>query len=284
MNVPNLTYRHRSWLILGSLIALLVMAACSPQREQPTTQTVIPSASVGETAGLYQSGMPSSDAAAPTAEVTGNTTIIPGGSATFTVTAPEEFTQLFLWLEGLDGYYAFDVPAGTSQRVVVSLGSNLAELLYNFGFAVGTGNGAGDPATVESAVEVVGTGDVQVSVSWDSRADVDLYLVEPGGNEIYYGNRSSTTGGTLDLDSNAACGGADLRNENITYEDAVPPAGEYTVRVNYWSNCTVDETNYVVTVRVAGQATRVFTGRYTGNGAGGGRGAGEVVTTFTYNP
>jgi hypothetical protein len=84
----------------------------------------------------------------------------------------------------------------------------------------------------------------------------------------------------LDLDSNAACSSGP-RNENITYGTS-PPRGTYTVRVNYWSACGAASTQYVVTVRVAGQTPRTFNGTFTGGGNFGAAGAGTVVTTFSF--
>jgi uncharacterized protein YfaP (DUF2135 family) len=41
----------------------------------------------------------------------------------------------------------------------------------------------------------VGTGDVQVTVTWDADSDLDLHVVEPSGEEIFYGHPVSATGG-----------------------------------------------------------------------------------------
>jgi uncharacterized protein YfaP (DUF2135 family) len=120
-----------------------------------------------------------------------------------------------------------------------------------------------------------------VSVSWNSAADVDLHVVEPGGEEIYYGSTLSGTGGELDLDSNAACGSDGPRNENITWAEGTAPVGEYIVRVDYWDSCEATQTDYVVTVHVQGQTPQVFTGTFTGGGDSGGAGSGVEITRFT---
>ena len=128
----------------------------------------------------------------------------------------------------------------------------------------------------------VGTGILQVSVSWNSNADVDLYVVEPaGGEEIYYGDQQSSAGGSLDLDSNAACAGDNIRNENITYPNSAL-RGTYTVRVNLWADCGAASTDYVVTVRRQDQPPLTYTGTLNAPGVGGGSGAGSVVTTFVF--
>lgn len=38
------------------------------------------------------------------------------------------------------------------------------------------------------------TGDVQVTLTWNNTADLDLYVTEPNGETIYYGNRQSEIG------------------------------------------------------------------------------------------
>ncbi len=155
-------------------------------------------------------------------------------------------------------------------------------------------------------------GPVQVTLRWSTEADLDLYLVEPlpdGGTcEIYYGspgvNPNSPTNpfpipiplpagcgakGWLDLDANRACGSGDTTVtltttpvENIIYSPGVvPTSGEYTVRVNNWSACSVSgNIPYEVEVRANGQ-TRWYCGAFgPGTGNGGGAGAGVLITKF----
>ena len=136
-------------------------------------------------------------------------------------------------------------------------------------------------ASNEALVFVVGfTGDVQVSVSWDAPSDVDLHVVEPNGNDIYYGNPSSSTGGQLDVDSNAACSIDGRQIENIRWSGQAP-AGTYTVRVDYWDACGVAQTNFLVTVK-NGASTQTFPGVFTGEGDQGGFGSGRLITTFVH--
>jgi hypothetical protein len=122
------------------------------------------------------------------------------------------------------------------------------------------------------------SGDLQVSVSWDAPSDVDLHVVEPSGEELYYGNQNSATGGQLDVDSNAACNIDGRQIENIRWP-GIAPAGTYIVRVDYWGSCGVARTNFLVTVR-QGSSTRTFPGSFTGEGDTGGAGSGVTITTF----
>ena len=131
----------------------------------------------------------------------------------------------------------------------------------------------------------VGTGDVQISVTWDSAADVDLHVIEPNGTEIFFGNPRSSTGAELDLDSNAGCSDGP-RAENIHWVSGLAPRGTYTVRLHYRSNCGAPSTEYVVCVNSTAppggeaSANRSPAG-FTGPGQEGGAGAGVTIITFT---
>jgi len=134
-------------------------------------------------------------------------------------------------------------------------------------------------ASNEVLVFVVGfSSDVQVSVSWDAPSDVDLHVVEPSGAEIYYANDTSATGGSLDVDSNPACNIDGRQIENIRWNTRAP-GGTYIVRVDYWEDCGVARTNYLVTVK-NGASTQTFTGNFTGLGDHGGGGSGRLITSF----
>lgn len=133
----------------------------------------------------------------------------------------------------------------------------------------------------EILIFVVGfTGDVQVSVSWDTPSDVDLHVVEPSGEEIFYANPVSASGGQLDVDSNPACAIDGRQIENIRWGSRAP-GGTYTVRVDYWDACNVSATNYTVTVK-NGASTQSYRGVLTGPGDHGSFGAGIFITSFVH--
>jgi hypothetical protein len=136
-------------------------------------------------------------------------------------------------------------------------------------------------ASNEVLVFAVGSsGDVQVSVSWDAPSDVDLHVVEPSGEELFYGHPASATGGQLDVDSNAGCTIDGRQIENVRWP-GLAPAGTYTVRVDYWDACGVGRTNYLVTLR-NGLSVQTFSGFFTGPGDNGGEGSGVTIGTFVH--
>jgi len=208
--------------------------------------------------------------------------LIEGGSSIRTVTGTTAFNRVVIAVQGVDGYYELTLTASvTTIDVVVSI-SQTPPATFTLQYGAGTSAGIGAYDTEAVNVVSVGTGEIQVSVSWNTESDVDLHLVQPNGEDIYYGNDVAASGGTLDLDSNAGCSIDGKKNENITWPTGTPPRGMYTVRVDYWSSCGVASTSYVVTVRVAGQVARTFTGTFTGSGDAGGSGSGTTITTFTY--
>ncbi|MCD4534048.1 IPT/TIG domain-containing protein [Nocardioides sp. cx-169] len=117
---------------------------------------------------------------------------------------------------------------------------------------------AGKLATAAVSLTVVpsaglGGGDIQATLTWSHAADMDLHALEPDGNEIYYSNPTSSTGGELDHDSNVGCGDSSHVAENIRWPAGAAPAGSYYFRVNTYSECGVEVPEWQLEVRVAGR-------------------------------
>jgi len=92
-------------------------------------------------------------------------------------------------------------------------------------------------------------GDIQISLYWQNRNDLDLHCVDPKREEIWFNNKiSSRTGGRLDVDANAS-GGAltSAPVENIFWPVGGAPPGVYEVTVTYYDkHDAVNSTRYVV--------------------------------------
>ncbi len=102
---------------------------------------------------------------------------------------------------------------------------------------------------------VLGTGDVQATLIWSGDSDMDLHVVEPNGEEIYYSSPSSSTGGSLDHDDIPGCGTETGNHvENIFWPQGQAPLGEYRAYVHFYRACSEGMTQSVqLTVRVNGQ-------------------------------
>lgn len=60
-------------------------------------------------------------------------------------------------------------------------------------------------------------GFMRCSLHWFNYDDLDLHVVEPNGNEIYFGNKRGNSGGTLDVDMNAGAGKSRDAVENVVW-------------------------------------------------------------------
>ncbi len=238
------------------------------------------STSDGAVQAVLREGTPpvASASAAPTVPATG--TAVNGGSAKFPVASAGEFTTVVVWLLGADDYWELTLPAGASASdVVVGIASQVNASTLRVQYGVGAGGTVSQYAGQSLRVYRVGNGDVQVSVSWTGASDVDLHVYDPSGEKVYFGNLSAASGGTLDLDSNAACNLDNVNNENIVWPVGSAPHGEYRVVVDYWDDCGVAQSDYVVTVQAAGLEPQVFSGSFVG---AAGASPDAEITTFTY--
>ncbi|ASP40133.1 hypothetical protein CHH28_16265 [Bacterioplanes sanyensis] len=124
--------------------------------------------------------------------------------------------------------------------------------------------------TLELLVEAVATSPVQVSLTWNSEVDLDLWVVEPGGEKIYFADQISEESlGWLDYDNVRGYG-----PENITYAFQVP-AGDYKIVVDYFSGSA--RTDYDVVVAVGGNVT-TYSGSFAADADSSDEPTQDVVT------
>lgn len=142
-----------------------------------------------------------------------------------------------------------------------------------------------ETATMASSVVFVGVGVFQVSLTWatglttgsssDSGAvDLDLYVTEPAGETIFFGNTTSdTSGGELDTDNRLGFG-----PENIVYTDT-PGNGLYDIELEYFSQDGTGLVPTAWTVSVtACNSNRVYNGLVTTKSTR------QDVVQFTFEP
>lgn len=268
----------------GLLLAGLVSSCKGPELLGPafSIADVVTRVSTEDgtvTAVLHEGAAPTAGgAAAPVVPTQG--TAVNGGSAAVQLESGAEFTTIIVAMAGADGYYQLTLPAGASVAdLILGLSPDLPAGNQRLQYAVG--DGAAVSAYGEQTMRLfrVGTGDVQVSVSWTGASDVDLHVVDPSGDEVNWANRTVASGGELDLDSNPACTIDNTNNENIVWPVGAAPSGEYRVFLEYWSDCGVPRSDYVVTVSMAGQQPQIFTGSFVGLAADN---PNAEIGTFTF--
>lgn len=103
-------------------------------------------------------------------------------------------------------------------------------------------------------------GEVQFSLSWHNRNDLDLHVIAPGGKRIFYGDRRSSCGGELDVDMNVRPL-SDEPVENTRWLRGKAPSGRYTVFVRWYRQHRGGvRTPFELLVRL-GEKTEVLEGR-----------------------
>jgi hypothetical protein len=107
------------------------------------------------------------------------------------------------------------------------------------------------------------SGAIQITLGWDTGADIDLYVTDPAGETICFkkGQRDSKSGGHMDFDSRGDCREQqeNSRIENIYWDGPRPPRGEYTIDLDYFSPCGKnDETHATVSISVEGRILGVY--------------------------
>mmetsp|Transcript_62135 Transcript_62135/g.189725 ORF Transcript_62135/g.189725 Transcript_62135/m.189725 type:complete len:422 (-) Transcript_62135:102-1367(-) len=99
------------------------------------------------------------------------------------------------------------------------------------------------------------TGDVQISLMWKTTDDLDLHVIPPSGERIFYENRSSRCGGKLDVDMNAHTV-SEEPVENVFWPLGCAPDGTFSVSVNLYTRRTQTPLiDFLVVVRKSGLRT-----------------------------
>ena len=225
----------------------------------------------------------------PVVTVAGNRAYVAGGSVFLDVEPGPGTDKLLLSIRGRTfvdfGYYEIDLPNGASpQRLVARVEFDLDDLgplpaVCLAVSAVDAGGAVGPPACHVVINAPVSFGDVQVTVSWDTDADLDLHVADPNGDELFRRVRHTASGGVLDRIAGENCSADGLRNEHAVWSGGAPPPGLYEVRVTHDDSCDAEETNYVVSVYNHGQVT-TYSGTFTGPGEYSNRGTGTVIARF----
>lgn len=274
---------YPGWVIEHERLAVRLL-------NKPVMPVSVPGAIAVRAARPVPSGW---DAALPTLQANG--TIVTGGTLALTVDfrgvpKPSDVIGIVVALDESFGYA--QVPLQNSaglEELRLSLRQFLADETPPSGLtlAVALVDRRGAVSSyVTKALNVlsVGAGDLQISVAWDSPTDVDLHVTGPGTTAgsnctVYYANKTCSSGGQLDLDSNPACNIDGINNENVFWDTSKAAPGDYTVELRYWSDCGCCSARYTVSVVSCG-VSETFEGILS-QGTSGGSSPKRLITTVS---
>ncbi|HEY3403315.1 MAG TPA: hypothetical protein VGK59_08015 [Ohtaekwangia sp.] len=179
----------------------------------------------------------------------------------------------YIQVNGAGTYFDINFAAGSgsSGQISIPIGipTNVDEGEFDLDFSIyDEDDRVSEQVNASVNVLKLGSGSLQVSLSWNNDSDQDLYVEDPSGTSINYTNPFSDTGGELDRDDTDGYG-----PENIFWNESAPD-GTYTVSVDDYSGET-NATTWVVTINAPGKS-KTFTGT-TQNGSV------ANVVTFTKN-
>ena len=118
--------------------------------------------------------------------------------------------------------------------------SSLREVHYRAGKSIRSKPlGTSAPASAFSAEfnrrlrrEGAMTGDIQISLMWDTIDDLDLHCWDPRGEHIFFEHMRSRSGGRLDVDMNVDRPYSNEPVENIFWPVGGAPQGRFQVKVH----------------------------------------------------
>lgn len=123
-------------------------------------------------------------------------------------------------------------------------------------------------------------GELRVSLSWSNYDDLDIHVIEPDKNHIYFRNRGikHSSSAMLDVDANGGVASTRTPVENIIWTDKNKMMdGEYTVYVNNYVKRENSDTGFTVEIECAGE---VFNFEFDKNPADG---SNTNVVKFNYS-
>jgi hypothetical protein len=119
--------------------------------------------------------------------------------------------------------------------------------------------GATAPASSASILtpgQLVTTSGMQVTLTWDTAADLNLQVRDPVGGTLFWDSRSAPNGGTFGFDANGLCEVITSNpSETASWPAGALATGSYEILVFYRQTCeNSGNTNFSVNVTVDGEA------------------------------
>lgn len=132
------------------------------------------------------------------------------------------------------------------------------------GLATSAGGGSAFSTEMRDRLQKAGAkaGTIEIALIWENTNDLDLHVIDPLGDRVWFSNKESRSGGELDVDRNAGCNNlTDRPVEHIVWTSDSPPTGTYEVCVHHFQSCGVFKpTQYRLEMKVGDAAPRVLEG------------------------
>lgn len=286
--------------VLSTVCAVLSTACASSATDDPGTSATlrIPGAQ------FHPGPLPAGSTAAPgVASIVVVNSVIRPGEVDYPISGAVETggTAAALGLRGDTGYWILPaglpnvaMPDDPSFAATATFASTLPPGTYSLMVeAVDAQGNFGIPSTQTLTAQTASappTGDLVITLTWDTESDMDLHVVDAMGVEIDHDTMSDEpppfdpqpeggSYGHLDWDSNANCVIDGKREEDVLWPNR-PPSGSYVVRVDAASLCDQSIAHWTVQVRLYGAEIAEAEGVAVDANTRGPHGAGAGVTAL----
>lgn len=291
-------------LVFAAALLVVGPGACGPSAsDNPGTAAALQIPGAQFYPGVMPAGSPSAPGVASIVVI--NSTIRPGEVA-YPISGAVDpgATAAAVGLQGDVGYWI--VPAGLPNVATPSDPSFAATAAFSLAMAPGAhaliveavdahGN-FGLPSTQSLTAQASAsppTGDLVITLTWDTESDMDLHVIDAMGVEIDHDNMSDEpppfapqpeggSYGYLDWDSNANCVIDGKREEDVIWPNA-PPSGSYTARVDAASLCGQPIAHWTVEATFQGHTIGEAQGVAVDADTRGPHGAGAGVTALQFD-
>ncbi len=225
--------------------------------------------------------------------------VMNGAMNFITIITEKKIRKFFVGVKGVNGYLEYDPNSNSSSASTLNTYIIPVMMSQNY-----TGNSTivlsgqldnGEvTAPVENQVYYIETmpGAIEVKLAFSNSKDVDLHVITPSGEHIFYDNRGGVYTDEfgdeisygLDVDSNAGCHIDNINKENIYIPAELVENGVYKVIVDMYSNCQPSiPTSWSIVARYQGELLTPTTGN---NPAAGvyqvNAGDGDMTTVMTF--
>ena len=112
-----------------------------------------------------------------------------------------------------------------------------------------------EKASGRAALATAKSGDVEITLTWNNKNDLDLHCIDPNGEHLYYAHkRALQSKGELDIDKNAGPPYSPLPAEHVYWPRRDAPDGAYKVYVDeFQRHGDPDPTPFEITTKEYGR-------------------------------
>ncbi|MDR0421247.1 MAG: hypothetical protein LBH30_07370, partial [Prevotellaceae bacterium] len=192
--------RKFKFMAMAAMTATLVFfASCDKNDDEKQPSVLERDYFTVQNATIHQGAIPQLSSAGAFNNVTINRNVLPGGSSFVSLNSAEQISEIYVSVDGINEYFRCvpNVNATQTQSMTMQSATNVAQFVILFSqnlsqsftiqISALLSNGSltqlyTAPLTFVNA----GTGALQVSLSFDNDKDVDLYVVQPDDEVIYY--------------------------------------------------------------------------------------------------